>query len=214
MERFAENFKKLSPNLKVRLCCSAQHLHAEWFASCKLLLAGCAACNTLSPLHYASRSLLVAQARLTVENDDWPSGFAISDLMWLHKATGIPLVFDFHHWKFCPGEESAGPAGTVTRLHIQAHACGQLDRALRTRCSSGQANAGRARLLRCFNLAVAHDTTCSAGRCLAHTADARLASLAVANVCQPICKTLLCCRGSDVGGGPARRADHVAAERA
>ena len=43
------------------------------------------------------------RARLTVENDDWPSAFAVSDLMWLHKETGIPLVFDFHHWKFCPG---------------------------------------------------------------------------------------------------------------
>ena len=43
------------------------------------------------------------KARLTVENDDWPIGYAISDLMWLHKETGIPLVFDFHHWKFCPG---------------------------------------------------------------------------------------------------------------
>ena len=46
------------------------------------------------------------RARLTVENDDWPSAFAISDLMWLHRETGIPLVFDFHHWKFCPGAAS------------------------------------------------------------------------------------------------------------
>ena len=58
MERFAKNFKRLSPN---------------------------------------------AQKRLTLENDDWPSGFAVSDLLWIHKEAGIPIVFDFHHHKFCPG---------------------------------------------------------------------------------------------------------------
>ena len=44
-----------------------------------------------------------AQKRLTVENDDTPNSYSISDLMTLHEETGIPLVFDFHHHKFCPG---------------------------------------------------------------------------------------------------------------
>lgn len=59
MQRFANNFFKLSPN---------------------------------------------AQKRLTVENDDIPTAYSITDLMSLHQQTGIPLVFDFHHHKFCPGE--------------------------------------------------------------------------------------------------------------
>lgn len=58
IDRFAANFRRLSPNLR---------------------------------------------ARLTLENDDTPSGYSISDLLPLHEATGIPLVFDFHHYKFCPG---------------------------------------------------------------------------------------------------------------
>lgn len=36
------------------------------------------------------------QARLTVENDDRGSLFAVSDLLWLHDQIGIPIVFDFH----------------------------------------------------------------------------------------------------------------------
>ena len=34
--------------------------------------------------------------RLTVENDDRASMFAVSDLLWLHEKVGIPIVFDFH----------------------------------------------------------------------------------------------------------------------
>ena len=44
-----------------------------------------------------------AQKRLTVENDDWPNAFSLADLLKLHEKTGIPLVFDFHHHRFCPG---------------------------------------------------------------------------------------------------------------
>jgi UV DNA damage repair endonuclease len=43
------------------------------------------------------------QARLTLENDDVASAYSITDLLPLHEKTGIPLVFDFHHYKFCPG---------------------------------------------------------------------------------------------------------------
>jgi len=67
MERFAANFRKLSP-----------------------------AC----------------QLRLTVENDDRASMFSVSDLMRLHEMTDrkLPIVFDFHHYRFCPGGQTTEEA--------------------------------------------------------------------------------------------------------
>lgn len=44
-----------------------------------------------------------AQSRLTVENDDRASMFSVNDLMAVHEATGIPIVFDYLHHKFCTG---------------------------------------------------------------------------------------------------------------
>lgn len=41
--------------------------------------------------------------RLTVENDDKPGLFAISDLVTLHEYTGLPLVFDYFHHRLHPG---------------------------------------------------------------------------------------------------------------
>jgi UV DNA damage endonuclease len=72
LERFAENFKQLSPN---------------------------------------------CQKRLTIENDDWETGYSITDLLPLHEKIGVPLVFDFHHHRFCPGglsEEEAFKAAVAT----------------------------------------------------------------------------------------------------
>lgn len=43
------------------------------------------------------------QKRLTVENDDTPNAYSVKDLLYLYKLTGIPIVFDFHHHKFCSG---------------------------------------------------------------------------------------------------------------
>jgi len=43
------------------------------------------------------------QARLTVENDDKQSMYSVKDLMYIHEKIGIPIVFDFHHHKFCDG---------------------------------------------------------------------------------------------------------------
>lgn len=43
------------------------------------------------------------KARLTVENDDWLIGFSVQDLLPLSTKCNIPIVFDFHHHKFCPG---------------------------------------------------------------------------------------------------------------
>ena len=43
------------------------------------------------------------QSRLTVENDDKASMYSVKDLMYLHERIGIPIVFDYHHHKFCTG---------------------------------------------------------------------------------------------------------------
>ncbi|KAL3142635.1 hypothetical protein ABBQ38_002945 [Trebouxia sp. C0009 RCD-2024] len=46
------------------------------------------------------------KARLTLENDDWPCAFAVKDLLPLSRKCSIPIVFDFHHHKFCSGDWS------------------------------------------------------------------------------------------------------------
>jgi UV DNA damage endonuclease len=37
------------------------------------------------------------KSRLTIENDDKTSAYTVSDLMYIHERTGIPIVFDYHH---------------------------------------------------------------------------------------------------------------------
>jgi UV DNA damage endonuclease len=44
--------------------------------------------------------------RLTLENDDKASMYSVRDLMYIHKNTGIPIVFDYHHHQFCTGDLS------------------------------------------------------------------------------------------------------------
>ena len=44
--------------------------------------------------------------RLTLENDDWASAFSVKDLLPLSRRCNIPIVFDFHHHKFCSGQAS------------------------------------------------------------------------------------------------------------
>jgi UV DNA damage endonuclease len=46
------------------------------------------------------------QTRLTIENDDKASMYSVIDLMYIHKRIGIPIVFDYHHHKFCTGDLS------------------------------------------------------------------------------------------------------------
>ena len=46
------------------------------------------------------------RTRLTVENDDKASMYSVKDLMYIHKRIGIPIVFDYHHHKFCTGDLS------------------------------------------------------------------------------------------------------------
>jgi len=43
------------------------------------------------------------KSRLTVENDDKASMYSVKDLMYLNEQIGIPIVFDYHHHKFCTG---------------------------------------------------------------------------------------------------------------
>lgn len=50
------------------------------------------------------------QSRLTVENDDKESMYSVKDLMYIHEKTGIPIVFDYHHHKFCTGGLSENEA--------------------------------------------------------------------------------------------------------
>jgi len=41
------------------------------------------------------------QTCLTVENDDKVSMYSVKDLMYIHERIDIPIVFDYHHHKFC-----------------------------------------------------------------------------------------------------------------
>ena len=43
------------------------------------------------------------RSRLTVENDDKETMYSVKDLMFIHEKIGIPIVFDYHHHKFCTG---------------------------------------------------------------------------------------------------------------
>jgi UV DNA damage endonuclease len=43
------------------------------------------------------------KSRLTIENDDKSSMYSVKDLMHIHERIGIPIVFDYHHHKFCTG---------------------------------------------------------------------------------------------------------------
>ena len=43
------------------------------------------------------------RSRLTIENDDKASMYSVNDLMYIHNRIGIPIVFDYHHHKFCTG---------------------------------------------------------------------------------------------------------------
>ena len=46
------------------------------------------------------------QSRLTIENDDKPGLFSVTDLLPLHQMTGIPIVFDYFHHKLHPGVQT------------------------------------------------------------------------------------------------------------
>ena len=46
-------------------------------------------------------------SRLTLENDDKASMYSVKDLYeGIYKEVGVPIVFDYHHHKFCTGDMS------------------------------------------------------------------------------------------------------------
>ena len=46
-------------------------------------------------------------SRLTLENDDKASMYSVRDLYeGIYKEVGVPIVFDYHHHKFCTGDLS------------------------------------------------------------------------------------------------------------
>lgn len=52
--------------------------------------------------------------RLTVENDDRDSLYSVKDLYEnVYKNIGIPIVFDYHHHKFCSGDQTEKEALTL-----------------------------------------------------------------------------------------------------
>jgi UV DNA damage endonuclease len=62
------------------------------------------------------------KSRLTVENDDKASLYSVKDLHeMIHKKIGIPIVFDYHHHKFCSGGMSEQEA-----LHLAASTWGSV----------------------------------------------------------------------------------------
>lgn len=54
--------------------------------------------------HNLDRAPDTARKRITIENDDKASMFSVRDLIALNSTTGIPVVFDYLHHKFCTGE--------------------------------------------------------------------------------------------------------------
>ena len=47
------------------------------------------------------------KSRLTVENDDKASLYSVKELYeMIYKKIGIPIVFDYHHHKFCTGDQT------------------------------------------------------------------------------------------------------------
>lgn len=59
------------------------------------------------------------RARLTVENDDTPNAFSLEDLLPMAHETGVPLVFDFHHYKFIDSTLFCWHTPSACRQHTQ-----------------------------------------------------------------------------------------------
>ena len=88
------------------------------------------------------------KSRLTVENDDKASMYSVVDLYeGVYKVIGIPIVFDYHHHKFCTGgltEEDAlevaistWPTDIVPVVHYsESRSKEQLDESIRPQAHS------------------------------------------------------------------------------
>lgn len=46
------------------------------------------------------------KTRITLENDDKASMYSVKDLYQVYERLGVPIVFDYHHHKFCTGDMS------------------------------------------------------------------------------------------------------------
>jgi len=46
------------------------------------------------------------KTRITLENDDKASMYSTKDLYQVYERLGVPIVFDYHHHKFCTGDQS------------------------------------------------------------------------------------------------------------
>ena len=91
------------------------------------------------------------KTRLTVENDDKASMYSVKDLMYIHKRIGIPIVFDYHHHKFCTGDlteqqalelaMSTWPKDIVPVVHYsESRSKEQLDETIRPQAHSDLIN--------------------------------------------------------------------------
>ncbi len=46
------------------------------------------------------------KCRITLENDDKASMYSAKDLYQVYERLGVPIVFDYHHHKFCTGDQT------------------------------------------------------------------------------------------------------------
>jgi UV DNA damage endonuclease len=46
------------------------------------------------------------KTRITLENDDKASMYSTKDLYQVYERLGVPIVFDYHHHKFCTGDQT------------------------------------------------------------------------------------------------------------
>ena len=88
------------------------------------------------------------QSRLTVENDDKASMYSVKDLYdGIYKRIGIPIVFDYHHHRFCTGDLSekaalelacsTWPEGITPVVHYsESRSTEQLDESIRPQAHS------------------------------------------------------------------------------
>ena len=88
------------------------------------------------------------QSRLTVENDDKASMYSVKDLYnGIYKRIGIPIVFDYHHHRFCTGDLSekaalelacsTWPEGITPVVHYsESRSAEQLDESIRPQAHS------------------------------------------------------------------------------
>ena len=91
------------------------------------------------------------QSRLTVENDDKESMYSVKELYnGIYKRIGIPIVFDYHHHRFCTGGLSEQEAlelaistwGDITPVvhYSESKAEHQLDESIRPQAHSNIIN--------------------------------------------------------------------------